>query len=75
MILLSFNHDFELATADDCFHYPDGLVGEIQYGPLFDMGLKKVTEMVGFQRLSPLDLRQRCRLITIALSRGIGQIV
>ena len=75
MILLSFNHDFELATADDCFHYPDGLIGEIQYGPLFDMGLKEVTEMIGFQRLNSLDLRQRCRLITITLSRGIGQIV
>ena len=75
MILLSFNHDFKLATADDCFDYSDGLIGEIQYGSLFDMGLKEVTEMIGIQRLNSLDLRQRCRLITITLSRGIGQIV
>ena len=75
MILLSFNHDFELATADDCFHYSDGLIGEVQHGPLFDMGLKKVTEIVCFQWLGLLDLGQHCRLITITLSRGIGQIV
>ena len=75
MILLSFNHDFELATADDCLHDPDSLIGEIQYGPLFDMGLKKMTEIVGFQRLNPLELRQRCCLVTITLSRGIGQVV